>query len=126
MSNQRKLLIQKLYDLNRNDVSYNYQIYMTGQKINGITTIILANIINIDDRQYPYYINIKYPSRFNTIDNGSECIEDTIWLKEEYLNPTIATDILLYHIYNIDYLKKNIYNCFVKISDILKNNDIVI
>lgn len=116
--NDLKRLKMQVATLIRNRQEFTSNIDMRGSKINGLTTIVIEIKIYTDFTSYYFEIYMKTPSRLNTIDNGAECINDTIWLKEEYINPSIATDIFLYHTGDIlEYMKPSIYRCFAELSD---------
>jgi hypothetical protein len=125
MSCEIKDLIQKIYYLQNENIPHIFNLYFSGKRINNLTNIVIIVAIIDDICHDEYTINIKYPSRLNIINNGEELIDDVLWFKEEYLNPTIVTNSLLYHIPGINRLEKLIYNKLVIVSDSLKFNSII-
>ena len=115
-----KNLIQKIYDFRSQNLQFLYCIYFRSTVFNDLYVINIKFTISEENEENEFYFQIKYPSRLNIIDNGEELIENVIWLKEESLNPTIATNAILYHITGINNLRENIYNELVSISDQLK------
>ena len=119
-----KDLIQKIYYLRSQNIEFLYRIYFKASSFNGKYVININFGISQEDQYNEYFFQIKYPSRLNTIDNGEELIGNVLWLKEEFLNPTTATNAILYYIHGINNLKDKIYKELVSISDQLKPDNI--